>query len=54
MECELEEARLAFGELKMKFDPASGRRHPVILAAETRGRWLELLARQAEQTASVG
>jgi DNA-binding winged helix-turn-helix (wHTH) protein/TolB-like protein/Tfp pilus assembly protein PilF len=43
------EARLALGELEMQLNSSSGRAQLTSLAAETRGRGLELIARQAEE-----
>jgi len=50
LECE---ARLALGELELKTNSQMGEKHLKMLAAETRDRGLELLARHAEQ-ASTG
>jgi hypothetical protein len=43
------EARLALGELELQLNSSSGRAHLISLAAETRSRGLDLIARQAEQ-----
>lgn len=45
IECQ---ARLTLGELEVRLNPSLGRKHLTVLAAETRSRGLELLARQAE------
>jgi eukaryotic-like serine/threonine-protein kinase len=45
IECQ---ARLALGELELKLNSSLGRKHLTDLAAETRSRNFELLARQAE------
>ena len=46
LECE---ARLALGEAEVRLNPAAGRTHLSVLAAEARNRGFELLARQADQ-----
>ena len=46
IECQ---ARLALGEMELKFNSSLGRKHLTDLAAETRSHSLELLARQAER-----
>jgi hypothetical protein len=51
IECQ---ARLALGDLELKLNPSLGRKHLTALATETRGRGLELLARQAEGAMSSG
>jgi tetratricopeptide (TPR) repeat protein len=51
IECQ---ARLALGDLELKLNPSLGRKHLTALATETRGRGLELLARQAEGALSSG
>lgn len=45
LECE---AQLALGQLELRANASLGRKHLAALAAETRSRGLELLARQAE------
>ena len=49
IECE---ARLALGEWELKSNSSFGHKHLVALASETRGRGLELLAREAETALS--
>jgi tetratricopeptide (TPR) repeat protein len=51
IECE---ARLALGELELKFNSSLGRKHLAELAAETRSHDFELLARQAEGAIASG
>jgi len=51
IECQ---ARLVFADLEVKLNPPLGRKNLAILAAETRSRGLELLARQAEGARSSG
>jgi eukaryotic-like serine/threonine-protein kinase len=51
IECE---ARLAFGELDLKSNPASGHAELAALAGETRSHGMEFLAHQAEQAFGSG
>jgi tetratricopeptide (TPR) repeat protein len=51
VECE---ARLAFGELDLKSNPASGHAELAALAGETRSHGMEFLAHQAEQAFGSG
>lgn len=51
IECD---ARIAWSELELETNPSLGHKHLTALAAETRSRGFELLARQAEQTLANG